>query len=808
MPDPGIRGSSAFPGPPWLGRGAVVHPGQDVPEPLDGAPRVRVEGATLDDPEPAVAALRAAWAQRRPVVVELGVDAEALTQPEVERRAPHELDPDFFFPRDQLRFLVWANTYDLRSGTPVWWHGVLAQRAGAQGSDRADVALGSAPLWVDGGPRGPVDAPATPAAGVLHREAVEAGCLEVDGTAAPQAELADDQLRAVAHRCGPARVIAPAGSGKTRVLTSRLRHLLADRRVQPGIVTAVAFNRRAAGEMAQRLTDVTGVRVRTIHALGYGILRATGRSTLLGEREIRDLVARLARVDPEPNRDVIAPFLEALGEVRLGLADPDDVERARPDVPGFARLFHAYRQHLVDRGLADFDEQIYGAVEALLVDPELRERCQRRCRHVLVDEFQDLTPAFVLLLRLLAAPAWQVYGVGDDDQTIYGHVGADPAFLVSFDRLFPHAGEHALEVNYRCPPAVVRAASGLVRRNHHRVPKTVRAAPGRPDDGRALEVLRVERDRQSRAAVERVRSLLDGGADPSEVAVLCRVNALLLPVQVALLAGGVPASSPVGPEVLRRTGMRTALAWLRLATAGDRLAGEDLAEVARRSARRLRGDTLRRLAAGGRWTRRRVRRLAYDGLQVWEGKELRGLVSDDLGQVVTAARTSTAAALAAVREVGGLDEALRELDSSTSASRDAASHVDDLDALAQTAALHPEAATFEAWLTGFLGGPDRAPQGAGGGAQQPAPGGGQGGAQVRLATIHTTKGLEFDHVVLYAVNDGLMPHRLAGASQAAVEEERRVLHVGLTRCRRSVAVIADRGAPSPFLDDLGTPTKS
>ena len=117
--------------------------------------------------------------------------------------------------------------------------------------------------------------------------------------------------------------------------------------------------------------------------------------------------------------------------------DPEEVESSRDDVPGLAELFPAFRLQLAERGVVDFDEQIYGAVEALLRDGEFRRSMQRSCRHLLVDEFQDLTPAHVLLIRLLALPALDVFGVGDDDQCIYGHAGADPGFLIDYGRLFP-----------------------------------------------------------------------------------------------------------------------------------------------------------------------------------------------------------------------------------------------------------------------------------------------------------------------------------------------------------------------------------
>src|SRR5690606_23396512 len=146
------------------------------------------------------------------------------------------------------------------------------------------------------------------------------------------------------------------------------------------------------------------------------------------------------------------------------------------DIPDFANVYRRYRTALADRGEADFSEQIFGAIEALCADPALRAHWQSKCRHLLVDEFQDLTPAYVLLIRLLASPGLNVFGVGDDDQVIYGYSGATPGVLIGFHRLFPGAGARGLEVNYRSPSDVVEAAGHLRGYNSRSVEKTSRSS--------------------------------------------------------------------------------------------------------------------------------------------------------------------------------------------------------------------------------------------------------------------------------------------------------------------------------------------
>ena len=198
---------------------------------------------------------------------------------------------------------------------------------------------------------------------------------------------------------------------------------------------------------------------------------------VVDERRVREVLQRFVKVARTPNTDPWQSWLEALSDVRLGLRDPATVEAERGDVDGFEAVFDRFREELSRRGWVDFDEQVYRALELLLTDAGLRARVQLRCTHLLVDEFQDLTPAFLLLVRLVAAPRLQVFGVGDDDQTIYGHVGASPEYLVDYDRWFPGAADHPLEVNYRCPTGVVTAASTLLGHNGQRVDKTIRPGP-------------------------------------------------------------------------------------------------------------------------------------------------------------------------------------------------------------------------------------------------------------------------------------------------------------------------------------------
>lgn len=760
-----------------------------LPPLLERLQRLVIDAGVLADPSDAVQVAHAAWLERRPIVVELAVSPDDLRRPEVCTTAPYDVDPGFTFERERLQFLVWANNYDLRSGEPIWWWSRKAARLGAVPGGAADVVLpDGTQAWCDGGPHQPPTAvDGWPSAfAVVHRESIERGRLTPLRFGQPRGGLAPDQLAAVSHTAGPARIVAPAGSGKTRVLTERIRHLLVDRAVESDALTAVAYNRRAAEEMTERMGDVD-CSVRTIHSLALAICngdigKARARRSVIGEREVRQIVEQLVEVRHQANADPVAPYIEALSSIRIGLVPPEQAEEQNPDAAGVAKAFGRYREVLEQRRLLDFDEQVYLAIEIMLTDPDTRSAVQRKGRHLLVDEFQDLTPAYLLLLRLVAAPGFQVFGVGDDDQVIYAYAGATPEYLIQFERYFPGARSHALEVNYRCPAQVVEAASCLLGYNTRRIPKAIRPAPGRPASLGGLCIEPVQGDDAASLVARLLGRWRDEGTEYGEMAVLSRVNASLLAVQVYLSETGIPCDKLLDQAVLRRTGTRTALAYLRIALDPRRIAASDVADTARRPPRRISSRAIGMMTERGITSLHNLRALgnrldSSDGSRIVEYADQLAALSQ------TAAEGSTAAFLVSLRVTVGLADALDALDSSRSEA-DRSTHVDDLVALEQVATLHPDPPTFEPWLKEVLG---RAGQAGG----------------VTLSTIHRVKGREWRNVVVFGATAGLFPHRLA----SSVEEERRVFHVAITRGVERVVVLADASSPSRFVTQLRTPSK-
>ncbi|HSB85685.1 MAG TPA: HRDC domain-containing protein, partial [Ilumatobacteraceae bacterium] len=281
--------------------------------------------------------------------------------------------------------------------------------------------------------------------------------------------------------------------------------------------------------------------------------------------------------------------------------------------------------------------------------------------------------------------------------------------------------------------------------------------------------------------VEVVRLWLDKRVSPVDIAVLTRVNALLLPPQVALIEAGVPVASALPRDILERTGVRAALAYLRLGSSPRRLQPVDLREVLRRPSRGL-----------PTWIEKWLTRpmdiadlcRVADKLDDAKVADKVRHLAVDIQSVIDAVESGTTrTALLVIRDRIGLGGAMSLLDSSKGGQ--AASQLDDLEAILQVADLHPEVSTFESWLRDVL---NRAPDGEG----------------VTVATIHRVKGMEWERVVVAGVTGGVLPHRLA----EDVEEERRVLHVAITRCKHEVVVLGDATRPSEFLGELdGTSPK-
>jgi superfamily I DNA/RNA helicase len=347
---------------------------------------------------------------------------------------------------------------------------------------------------------------------------------------------------------GVVQLIAPAGSGKTAVLVERVRELRR-RGVPAGAIACVTFNRAAKTELGERLVagGVGDVRALTFHGLGVMILKRAkiarehiGEPTLGQWRRLAALAKRAAGDDGvwlDPGH-----AKACLSDIKLGLLMNAAEYAASVDggAQAMAALYAAYEELQREEDGMDFDDLILGSLQLLRDDRRQRERWKQQWECLLVDEYQDIEPAQELLLRILAAPHDQLFCVGDEDQTLYAFRRASVERIICLDMLYPALQRIALEINYRCPAAVVTASARLIAHNSVRFPKRIDVAPGRADPGTiTLLAIKIQID----AAADVARTL--GGARRGEIVVLARTTNALRPVALACAdAGARPSERP------------------------------------------------------------------------------------------------------------------------------------------------------------------------------------------------------------------------------------------------------------------------
>jgi superfamily I DNA/RNA helicase len=546
------------------------------------------------------------------------------------------------------------------------------------------------------------------------------------------ARMAPDQRAAATAEPGPILCVAPAGSGKTTTLVARVAWLIDSGRANPGQIAAITFNKRAAEELTERLSTALAplgiapgdVRVRTFHALGREILAYAG----VAVEPLVDRMTLIRRVAPAAGPAGWRALDTAFSRLKLDLGVTADEVAADPEPGPIARAFIAYEASVAATGGLDFDDLVARALRTLAADAALLERWRARCAHLLVDEAQDLDRAQLRLALLLAAPANRIFLVGDDDQSIYGWRLADVRRVLSLDEHLPGLRRVDLEVNYRCPPTVVRRAVRLVEQNRERFAKTIRAGPA------AAGPVILARD-SSDEIVRIGRVLARWPADDGTRAVLARTNRELLPAIAVALDRGVPFRPPPIELLVASPLVDAAI------DEADRTTDPGLPVLARIEAIRA------------RWSKVPPTTPEADRNPDPDPDEPQP--------------ADIAAALLAWAVPYATLSQLRE-------------------AVAARRAALAELCRDDAALT--------------------------------LATAHGTKGLEFDHVAVIGLDAGRFPSRRSVSESAeplrALEEERRLAYVAWTRARRSLTLVYDPLAPSPFMleaydpDELGLPDEA
>src|SRR5918995_763367 len=401
-----------------------------------------------------------------------------------------------------------------------------------------------------------------------HRPTLPAASIERMSVATPEQYLANlnpAQREAVLHTEGPLLVIAGAGSGKTRVLTHRVAHLITTNGVKPNEILAITFTNKAAGEMRERLTNMLGpvaraIWILTFHAACGRMLRAEAER--LGYRrnftiydsqdQVRLVKQCLEELEKDPKRFVPRGIHAQISNAKNQLVTPAMYTER---VSSFydqtvAEVYQLYQRRLLSSNAVDFDDLLMLTVEVLERFPEARARWQKAFRYILVDEYQDTNHAQYRLLQLLAEEHQNLCAVGDPDQSIYAFRGADIRNILEFERDFGGAKLIALEQNYRSTNAVLRAANAVIVNNRERKPKNLWSQLGEGEPARVIEV--EDEHAEARFVAAEIASLAEEGYAGSEIAVFYRTNAQSRVLEDILVRQEIPYQVIGGPRFYER----------------------------------------------------------------------------------------------------------------------------------------------------------------------------------------------------------------------------------------------------------------
>ncbi|MEV0553268.1 MULTISPECIES: DNA helicase PcrA [unclassified Streptomyces] len=666
-----------------------------------------------------------------------------------------------------------------------------------------------------------------------------------DGAARPHVDpaalldgLNENQRAAVVHHGSPLLIVAGAGSGKTRVLTHRIAHLLGERNVHPGQILAITFTNKAAGEMKERVEQLVGPRanamwVMTFHSACVRILRReskqlgfTSSFSIYDAADSKRLMALVCRdLDLDPKRFPPKSFSAKISNLKNELIDEEDFAAQAAD--GFektlAQAYAMYQSRLREANALDFDDLIMTTVNLLRAFPDVAEHYRRRFRHVLVDEYQDTNHAQYALVRELVGtsehpvdvppsehdlPPAELCVVGDADQSIYAFRGATIRNILQFEEDYPNATTILLEQNYRSTQTILTAANAVIERNESRRPKNLwtNAGAGAQITGYVADT---EHDEAQFIADEIDRLTDAGDAKAGDVAVFYRTNAQSRVFEEVFIRVGLPYKVVGGVRFYERKEVRDVLAYLRvLANPEDSVPLRRILNVPKRGigdrAEAMIDALSQREKISFPQALRRVDEAYGMASRSTNAVKRFNTLMEDLHTIVESG-AGPATVLEAVLERTGY---LAELQASTDPQDE--TRIENLQELAAVA-LEFEQEAGEGEVPGGLSAflervalvadsdqiPDEEEDGSG---------------VITLMTLHTAKGLEFPVVFLTGMEDGVFPHMRALGQTKELEEERRLAYVGITRARerlyltrasmRSAWGQPSYNPPSRFLEEI------
>lgn len=615
------------------------------------------------------------------------------------------------------------------------------------------------------------------------------------------------QYRAITHGAGAMLVLAGPGSGKTFVVTRRIKYLIEQHHVKPEDILVITFTKAAAEEMQERFLRLNEgmcypVCFGTFHSVFFQILRHTYRFTaqnIIRENDKYRLLAQILRELPDEilgqtqidySTETLQNLLSEISTVKNNGVTPQEVRSATVPQAVFERIFQMYKQEMNRHKLIDFDDMVLLCRNLLIERPDTLKLWQQRFQYILVDEFQDICPLQYEVVRLLAKPQDNLFIVGDDDQSIYGFRGSRPEIMLNFTKEYPKAERVLLDVNYRSRQGIVDTAARLISHNKMRFDKAVRAQNEQNDGVKIYSFQSKSKQAESIALlIKQYIALPD--TKYSDIAILYRTNNHTVYTADRLMREGIPFTMKEKPKNIYESPVaKDLIAYMRYALYEDRQ--EDFLRIMNKPVRYIKRSTVPRGAFKMRELIDNNHATGYVVQNILEFyDELHFIKSLNPFSAVNFIRKG-------VGNGTGYDAYLKK--QAAEKGKDVSQELEELDELMR---LSREFETIELWLE-HIENYDAILYEI---AQQENRLKKTNTDAVSMVTMHASKGLEWDVVILPDVNEGVIPHKKA-VTDAELEEERRMFYVAMTRAKEHLFIfyIQEKEAgnllPSRFLDEI------
>ena len=608
------------------------------------------------------------------------------------------------------------------------------------------------------------------------------------------------QDEAIKHGNGPCMVLAPPGSGKTLIVTERTRYLIEESGVRPDQILVITFTRYAAREMKERFERLTAgknypVTFGTFHSIFYGILKCAygiGANNLMSEKESSVLLQEVldqtdieSTPEVEDEEELVRELLREVGMVKNGLCHLKDFHSKYFTQDEFAEVFRSYEHQKKELKKFDFDDMLVQCYALFRKKPEILQGWQKRFQYILIDEFQDINRVQYEVIRMLAAPRYNLFVVGDDDQSIYGFRGAKPELMLYMKQEFPALRTISLTVNYRSTEFITGAAARVILHNDTRFYKRVQSFRGRGQNVHVQEVL--DEQEEAQYVTEEIQKKLDQGIKPGEIAVLFRAAVQARMISEILSEHRIPFEMrDYVTNFYRHFIVKDMMAYLQLA-AGKRdrslfltICNRPLRYLARNSMenRQVNFEDLRKFYCDKDWMLDIIDQFDVD--------------------VRMMKNMAPYAAIQYIRKKIGYDDFLKEY-----AEKHQISWKKLMDVMAELEERSKNFKSYDEWEIHIAKYTQELEE------QQAKARKikGERENKVQLMTIHSAKGLEFEDVFVIHANEGEIPHQKA-EKKDEIEEERRLFYVALTRAKNNLCIsyITQKNGnsikPSRFVEEL------